>query len=86
MEAKEYIASISGATNHPSVDQFNDQLSKIYRCRGVKTNHGKRRKSHNLSRKSKRDNSNGRLANTSYSVFRKPRNTLKPKFSELNDK
>ena len=53
VRAKEYIASISGTTTHPSVEQFNDKLSKIYlnRNRFIKTKQSQRRKSHNISYK-----------------------------------
>ena len=51
IEAKHYIAGLSSAHTHPSVEMFNDQLSKIYKNRDVKTRHGKRRRPNLLNSK-----------------------------------
>lgn len=51
VEAKHYIVGLSTANTHPSVEMFNEQLSRIFKNRDVQTRHGKRRRPNLLNAK-----------------------------------
>ncbi|CAI2376047.1 unnamed protein product [Moneuplotes crassus] len=84
-KAKEYIASISKSNTHPSVEQFNETLSKIYKNRSISSKCSRRRKSHQSVQKSTNFNTK-RKTKTSNSKLRKPKVKVKEKSYQKEDR